>query len=510
LSRNDRLRHVTGVLGRLFVGEAATRLGIRQERKGDDVIESQRQRAAVVRQALEELGPFYIKVGQMLSTRPDLVSDYMIAEFEKLHDHVSVAPFELFEPVLEEELGTAWRRHFRSINEEPLGTASLAQVYAVTLSSGEGAVVKVQRPGIVPIMLDDMALMRRAAKLLAKRAPDFNDVFDFEAMLESLFQAMEAELDFTIEADNMSDAADAAEDFDFIAVPEVVFATKKVLVQTMAPGTSIRAANRDKFKRSEREDIGRDLLTFMYEGYFTDRVFHADPHPGNIFVDPGGRAYLIDWGMVGRLDKRMSSAVALVILNLAENDGGGLAKAWIEMGRATSWGNIPGFVNDMCAFVPQVANASMESLNFGTTMSNILKYSTRRGIQTSPLVGLLAKSFANIEGSVRYLAPELSITDVFEDAFRGIMFDLVREMFSEAQAGKVVLEGIMAASVAGEQVRGLARDLTNREFTIQVNEVEARRSRRELREDKRAQAMRRTLTALGGTALWLEHRRRKQ
>jgi ubiquinone biosynthesis protein len=508
MSRSDRLAHVSSVLGRVFLSEAAYSVGLRRERSGDDFVDHDRQRALMVRHALEQLGPFYIKVGQMLSTRPDLVSDSMIKEFEKLHDHVSVAKFELFEPVLEAELGRNWRRYFKSIDYTVLGAASLAQVYHVTLATGEPAVIKVQRPGIVPVMLDDMALTRRAAKLVAKRAPDFNDVMDIEAILELIFDAMRAELDFRVEAENMDDARHSVRDFEKLAVPEVVFATEKVLVQTMAPGTTIRAVNRDEFKRKEREEIGRELLTFMYEGYFTERVFHADPHPGNIFVEPGGKAYIIDWGMVGRLDRPTSMAVAMVILHLAENDGAGLAKAWIELGRATSWANIPGFVNDMCGFVPTVANASLEKFNFGSTINRVLRYASRRGIQTTPMIGLLGKSFANIEGSVRYLAPELSITEVFEDAFRDILFDLAQETLSEQQAARIVLEGLMALNALPEQARTVARDLANRELTVQFNEVQSRSSRRESRADARARATRRTIAGVAVAALWLEHRRR--
>src|SRR5205085_8883689 len=133
------------------------------------------------------------------------VPEAICAEFENLHARVSVAPSSAFAPVLEEELGRNWERHFEDITtDEPLGAASLAQVYRVTLRTGEPAVVKVQRPGIAPIMLDDMAMLKSAARQLAKRAPNLNEVIDFESMLEVIFGAMAPELDFTVEAKNMA------------------------------------------------------------------------------------------------------------------------------------------------------------------------------------------------------------------------------------------------------------------------------------------------------------------
>jgi ubiquinone biosynthesis protein len=501
-----RLRDVALVVGGLAGGEVARAAGIGTRQRDPDPEARQRQRARAVRHALERLGPFYVKVGQMLSTRPDIVPEYMIAEFENLHEKVTATPFSTFEPVLEDELGRNWERHFKDIHTAtPLGTASLAQVYRATLQSGEPAVVKIQRPGILRLMLDDMAMLRKGARLAAKRARDFNEVIDVESMLEVIFRAMEPELDFTVEADNMDEARDSAETFDTLAVPEVIFVTKRVLVQSLATGQSIRDVDRDRFAKEEQEASGRDLLAFMYRGFFVDRFFHADPHPGNIFVEPGEPAYLIDWGMVGRLDRRMSTAVVLIILNMAQADGVGAANAWVEMGRATSWANIPAFQADLAGFLPTIAGASLEKLNFGLSLTSVLKFATRRGIQTSPMISLLGKSFANIEGSVRYLAPEARIIDIFEDEFQDILFELVTEALSQDQAAKLVLETMIGAAAAPDQLRTLLRDFARRELTLNVTETRGRRT--EAAADRRTKALQHTLLALAAAAWWREHRR---
>ncbi|MHB8690045.1 MAG: ABC1 kinase family protein [Solirubrobacteraceae bacterium] len=469
-----RAKHVGHVLGQVAREEAAATLvrqARRRSRQGEsDETERSASRARAVRRALEELGPFYIKIGQMLSTRPDICPDYMMEEFKNLHAEVTVAPFETFEPVLESELGRNWRKMFKTIEtEKPLGAASLAQVYRVTLRSGKPAVVKIQRPGVAAVMRDDMALLRRLSKMLAKRAPDFNDVFDIEAMLGAVFDGMEPELDFTIEADNMLDAKDLIEPFDLLAVPDVIHVTERVLVQSLAAGRSIREVNRDAFSREEREEIGRQLLGLMLRGMVVDRVFHADPHPGNVFVEPGKPATIIDWGMCGKLDRRMSLGLVMIFLNLSQNDGAGTAKAWIEIGRATKRANIPAFINDMSSFVPSLVGASLETLDFGVALTSVLKFSSKRGIQTPPAISLIGKALANIEGSVRYLAPELEVMGVFEDEFKDLAFDLVAEAASEQTAAKLVLESIVAVSSVPEQARSLLRDVANREFAVRVS-----------------------------------------
>jgi ubiquinone biosynthesis protein len=426
------------------------------------------RRARAVRSSLERLGPFYVKIGQILSTRPDLVSDVMIAELEHLHDDVSATPFGAFAAILEQEM-PGWRRRFRSIDVvRPLGSASLAQVYRATMHDGTPAVVKIQRPGIRAQVLRDMRNMRRVARLVGKLAPKFNELIDVDSMLRVIFNGMEPELDFTLEAQNMVDARKAVKQFKHLTVPKVIDATPRVLVQTLAPGVSIGDADPGAFTGKERRKICRDLLTFMYRGYFSEHVFHADPHPGNIFVHPGRKANVIDWGMVGRIDRHLGRLMVLVLLSVAQNDAPATARGWVEMGRATSRADVPGFAGDMSLLVPRIHSASLEELNFGVTLSSILMYATRRGIHTSPHVSLLGKSFANVEGSVRNLAPELSIVDVFADAMEGILADLFTDVMSKKQAARFAMDLLIGSTTALDHSRNILQDLRDHEFMFKL------------------------------------------
>ncbi|MBV9652356.1 MAG: AarF/ABC1/UbiB kinase family protein [Pseudonocardiales bacterium] len=456
----SRLQFVAKVLGQLFADEVGRAVKSRR-RPPVDVEEHERQRARNVRLALERLGPFYIKVGQILSTRPDFIRPSLITELKKLHDQVSVAPFGDFEPVLAEELSPDWKLLFLDMQTQtPLGAASLAQAYRATLWDGTPAVVKIQRPGIKQIVQQDMALLRRAARLMAKAAPRFNAVIDVDAMLGVVFDAMEPELDFIAEARNMDQGRSSVQKFKHLSVPDVLLAMPRVLIQSLAPGVSIRDAHPAAFTVEERLAIGRDLLAYIYHGFFVDRYFHADPHPGNIFVYPGQKASLIDWGMVGRVDRRTSMLMVLILLTLGQNDGHGLSKAWIEMGRATPWADAGGFANDMSRLVPKILGASLADLNFGVTLTAVLKSATKRGVQTSPVISLLGKAFGNIEGSIRYLAPELSLVEVFEDELQAIMVDLLRELLSKQQAARTAMELILGSTAIIDQLRGLMRDLS--------------------------------------------------
>ncbi|MBW4717313.1 ABC1 kinase family protein [Saccharothrix obliqua] len=438
-------------------------------RSGREQHPGSRRRAVAVRRALEALGPLYIKLGQVLSTRPDLVSAAMTDELATLHDNVPAAPFDGFARVLEEELGVGWRRGFRCFDaERPLGSASLAQVYRADMPDGRPVAVKVQRSGVRSVVDADMAVLRRAARWSARLWPEFNAVIDFRAMLDLIFDAVRGELDFTVEARQMEIGRKATGDFAHLTVPEVVRATPRVLVQDLAPGRSIRDAVPDEFTRHERLAIAHDLMAFMYRGYFVERIFHADPHPGNVFVAPGHPAALIDWGMVGRLDRPLSLKLALTLINIVQNDGDGAAKAWIEMGKPTRRADIGGFTSDVAALVPKAATATLAELDFGLTLTAVLRHSTLRGIKTNPAVPLLGKSFANMEGSIRCLAPELSAAEVFRDQLTDIMVDLACETLSEAQIARTMTELLLTADGSYNQARGILRDLADRELQLPV------------------------------------------
>ena len=484
---------------RVFAGETTAASNLAADRR--------KQRAVAIREAMERLGPLYIKIGQMLSTRPDMVPDYMMAEFEQLHDRVTPIPFSGFEPVLEAELGDGWQRFFRHVDTDPVGTASLAQVYRVELKSGRRAVVKIQRPGVAQAVLDDMDLLQWVVKRVARRVPDFNDVMDLDALLDVVFSSMRPELDFTLEAENMDGFRDRAKDFDTLHIPEVIHVTPRVLVMSLAQGESIRNVSPDSLTLKQREQIGTDLLGFMFWCYFVDRKFHADPHPGNIFVAPDGQANLLDWGQVGRVDLNLSTAMAVVMLSMAMNDGTTLARTWIEMGRATRRADIAGFINDMGRFVPGIAGTSLERFNFGVQLTSILKFSSRRGIAAPPAVASLGKSFANMEGSIRYLAPHISITDVFEDEFNMISQALAREFMSPEFATRAGAQTILMLLNGPAQARGVLADMANRDMTLRLGQETSKRSAHEDRSGARFKRLQRNLLAAALFALWLDRRR---
>jgi ubiquinone biosynthesis protein len=173
--------------------------------------------------------------------------------------------------------------------------------------------------------------------------------------------------------------------------------------------------------------------------------------------------------MVGRIDRSLGMTLVLTLLGIAQNDAPATARSWTAMGHATSRADLHGFAGDLSMLIPKIHSASLEELDFGVTLSKMLMYSTRRGVHTSPHVSLLAKSFANVEGSVRNLAPELSMVDVFEEAMVEIIGDLVGDFVSKKQAARFVMDLMVGSSVALEHVRTVLRDVTSRDMTLRID-----------------------------------------
>ncbi|MCS0635771.1 AarF/UbiB family protein [Streptomyces sp. LP05-1] len=427
------------------------------------------ERARQFRRTLEELGPFYIKIGQILATRPDFVPDHVREELSLLNDQAVARPFAAFAPVLERELGPGWRDRFASVRtEEPLGSASLAQVYRATLRDGTDCVIKVQRPDADRAVLGDMRALGRVARLTARFTPRFNAVIDMGGMLEVLFDAMRDELDFTREASHMKAGRKLARDYKYISVPKVLHATPKVLIQSLADGVAINRVKEDAFTEKQRKKTANQLIEFMFRSYFTTGRFHADPHPGNVLIGSDGTAHIIDWGMVGRLDRGARLAVLGLFVALARNDGESFARQWIRLGSLTPWSDVPGFIQDLSRKIPRWSNATLAELNYGVALMSVLRYSTHRGIHVAPIVSVIGKSVANMEGSVRCLYSKAKLRDTLRGTLDTIVRDQLRSELDAEQLGAHLLNLLTLTDKSAAQVHTILSELASRQFTIQT------------------------------------------
>jgi ubiquinone biosynthesis protein len=274
-----------------------------------------------LRMSFEELGPTFVKFGQLLATRPDLVPIEYSEEFKKLHDRVLGVEWAGIEAVLDDHFGKDWERVFLSFDKNALAAASIAQVHSAVLQSGEKVVVKVQRPAIEPVIEEDLGILYQLAELLEKYVPETSP-FSPVGIVDEFARALELETNFVIEANNIRRFQENFTQEPNIKIPNVHsdLSGRRVLVLEALDGIPLSQKNALDQEGINPESVLRVGLRCYLKMVFTDGLFHGDLHAGNMFVLPNNRIGLVDFGVVGRLNRKTQSAIANMLVALAGED----------------------------------------------------------------------------------------------------------------------------------------------------------------------------------------------
>ena len=344
--RTERLKRA------LYVGRVARKTGLLRVLRELGVWGGRpatRDGAREFRHALEQLGTTYIKLGQLLSSRPDLLPDVYIDELEKLVDHVPPVPFPEIERVIVKELP---RDVFASIDPEPLATASIAQVHAALLTSGRGVIIKVRRPGIEDQIELDLALLRSTAELF-ERHSERAQLLQSRALADELESHLRAELDFVEEANNTEIIGRVLSSYEDLVVPAVIrpYVTEKVLVLERIHGEKVDANH--GLPQERAEELARQFFRAYVYQVTVEGVYHADPHRGNVLLTTDGRLALVDFGLLGRLDDDTRRNLALLLLAIAQNRAGDVADLIIRLSRTSFGSDEPGFQQDIRRKLPR-------------------------------------------------------------------------------------------------------------------------------------------------------------
>jgi len=381
-------------------------------------------RARRLREALEELGPTFAKLGQILSTRPDLLPPEAVAELAALQDRVTPLTEAEVVGVMEEELGVPWEDVFASIEPEPLAAGTIGQVHRAVLEDGDRVVVKVQRPTAQHDIFRDLSLLELFAEKTANRQA-LSKLVDIPVAIEHLSESLRRELDFKLEGENVERLRAALGDFQRLGAPRVYTAlsTSRLLVLEEIPGVPVREMPAD----AERREVARQLLEFYYRQILVEGFFHADPHPGNMLWSDG-RIYFLDFGMVGELTPEMRGHLLLLLLAFWQEDVAFLTEVVLIMaGSEAEHADAAGLEADLAQLLRRYRHTSLGEIQLGPLLQEIAQSATAHGVRLPASLVLTGKALSQMQLTATELDPEL-------DPFSVVGRFLMRNLLSRAQA----------------------------------------------------------------------------
>jgi len=486
-----RLREINVVLLRHGFADLSRRLGFgnktkhadnagaNEQRRGD-ANESQHPLAERMRLVLMDLGPSFVKLGQIASTRPDILPEQWIIELKKLQDEVTPVPFEDIRNVVETSLGAPLEDLYESFEQEPLAAASIAQVHRAKLKTDDGAadvVVKVQRPNIAGTVSRDVDLLHTLARFVEHTIEE-SHIYQPTALVEQFDQAITTELDFGMEGEH-------AKRFkrNFEGHPHAVFPTiykqassKRVLTMEFLDGHKVYDAIADHGHNGPA--IAKAATGIIIKMIFEDGFFHADPHPGNIllFGEPSGpKVVLVDLGMVGRLSPEMRNKTIDMMSAAVRNDHDALADALYQIGTPTKKVDMRAYRAEVSVLADKYLNRPLKEIDFAMMITDLVKGATKYGLEIPANFMLVGKTLMTIEGVGKEIDPDL---DVFSEV-RPYFMELLRRRYAPERIAADVWRGLERLTGATydlpQQLREVMDDLRLGRLTLQTSDPNALR-----------------------------------
>ena len=373
-----------------------------------------------LRLAFEELGPTFVKLGQVLSTRVDILSELVgqeealawSTEFQKLQRHAQPFDFSEVRTTIEQEFKMPLEKVFSTYEQQPFAAASIAQVHAATLETGESVVVKVQRPRVATIIQTDLNLLMELAERLENRDPEMH-LFKPTELVREFSRSIRKEIDFTIEATNTDAFYQRFATSSKVKIPRVYwdFTNRRVLTLERIDGVPINAIAQLDEMGFDRTELAETLVEMFYTQVLSDGFFHADPHPGNVFVLEDGRIGLVDFGMVGRISDDMLRHICNWLSAVLIKDVDAVVRSYIRMGILGDETDITALKLEMNDFLERYFNMPPSRLRLGEVIHEVFNASLRHQIHVPPAFLMLGKTVATVESVVMKLNPDFKILE---------------------------------------------------------------------------------------------------
>ncbi len=425
-----RLNTIAGVLIRHGLGDVVHRLGLAEQlaRAGQVLMQphaadlARLEPPVQLRLAMQELGPTFVKLGQILAGRADLFGPEWIAEFEQLHSHVPAVPLERLRPQLREDLGAEPELVFARFDTEPLAAASIAQVHRARLHDSSEVVVKIRRPDIAETIAADLRLLARLA-VLAEQALPWLQPYRPQRLVKELARSLQRELDLASECRSAERIAKNLAALPWIVVPRVhwAYTRERVNVQDFIDGIAGHHLDRLRPPEYDRRLLARRGAQAVLKMIVEDGLFHADPHPGNVFYLADNRIAFIDFGMVGRLAARRRAELLTLLLGLVQRDAQAVADVLLDWTGDAGEADIDTLETEIEAFVEQYHGVPLAQLSLSNMLADVTAILREHRLALPSDLALLIKAFITLEGLGRGLDPDFHMAQEALPLLRKVM-----------------------------------------------------------------------------------------
>lgn len=426
LQHAQRFRQIVSVFLKYGFHDLTTKIGLPRVRR-IPFLQDREEQAAIeamsqperLRRACEELGPTFVKLGQLFASRTQLLPKEFTDELSKLQDEVEPIAFEELSAVIEQELDAPVETVFQSIERQPLGAASIAQVHRAVLRSGEPVVVKVQRPGIAQNAALDLEIMQQIAWMMEGHVEGW-DVHRPSGVVDELARSLEKELDFSREAAHMERFAWQFEGDDTIYIPKVYYAHSTDRVLTMEFIEAIKVSSLEKLEAAQldRKEIAVRIADLVMKQIFEYGFFHADPHPGNIHILPGNRICFLDFGLMGFLDIRTRETFVDLVWGIARRNEISVTNAILKLAEADSEPSREGLESDIADFMHQHFYRPVGEMRFGKLVTELFELTAKNRLRLPPDLFIMLKALSQTEELVRHLNPDHNLVEQAEPFMR--------------------------------------------------------------------------------------------
>lgn len=426
------------------------------------------------RQALERLGPTFIKLGQVLSTRPDLLPRDILHEMQKLQDRVPPFAFDQVAKLVEAELGHPVSEVFSELFDQPLAAASIGQVHLARLQDGEPVVVKVMRPDLDRIVRTDLEIMADLAGVFERRT-DWGKYYRISEVVAEFADSLRNEMNYTVEASNADRFRRMFSGDSAVYVPRVYWdlTTTRVLTMELVEGLKINDVAAIRRAGLNPSDIARRLADAVFRQVLVEGFFHADPHPGNLFVDEHGTIIFMDFGMVGELSGEMRERFISFVTGVVNRDPDEVVEAILRMGEPLGRVNLAALKRDVYRLQKRYGEVPLREVDFGKALLEIIALAYDHRIAVPSDYSFLAKALITLESVVVELDPSLSMIDLAEPYTRLLLREQLSWTSIRRGARRGILEGLRLAAKVPKQVSGLLSLAEDGELRFKIENTDS-------------------------------------